>query len=94
MLPSAMGPLIVACALGVADSVVTEAALSFLGFGISPPEASLGNMLNNAQTYFIRAPMLIFWPSLILVLIVLSASFLGDGLRDALDPRQKIEAGK
>lgn len=93
MLPSAMGPLIVASALGVADSVVIEAALSYLGFGISPPEASLGNMLNNAQTYFIRAPMLVFWPGLVLVLIVLCASFLGDGLRDALDPRQKIDAG-
>jgi peptide/nickel transport system permease protein len=92
MLPSAMGPLIVASALGVADSVVTEAALSFLGFGISPPEASLGNMLNNAQTYFFRAPMLVFYPGIVLVLIVLAASFLGDGLRDALDPRQKIEA--
>jgi len=93
MLPSALSPLIVTCALGVADSVVAEAALSFLGFGISPPEASLGNMLNNAQTYFIRAPILIFWPGIMLVLIVLSVSFVGDGLRDALDPRQKIEAG-
>ena len=91
MLPPAMSPLIVAAALGVADAVVVEAALSFLGFGISPPEASLGNMLNNAQTYFIRAPMMVVWPGVILVLMVLSASFLGDGLRDALDPRQKID---
>lgn len=93
MLPSALSPLIVASALGVADSVVAEAGLSFLGFGISPPEASLGNMLNNAQTYFIRAPILIVWPGLVLILIVLSVSFIGDGLRDALDPRQKIESG-
>jgi peptide/nickel transport system permease protein len=92
MLPSAVSPLIVAVAIGVADSVILEAALSFLGFGISPPEASLGNMLNNAQTYFFRAPELIYYPGIVLVLIVLSASFLGDGLRDALDPRQKIEA--
>ncbi len=91
MLPPATGPLIVAAAIGVADAVVIEAALSFLGFGISPPEASLGNMLNNAQTYFIRAPLMVFWPGLILVLMVLCASFLGDGLRDALDPRQKID---
>ena len=91
MLPPATGPLIVAAAIGVADAVVVEAALSFLGFGISLPEASLGNMLNNAQTYFIRAPMMVFWPGVILVLMVLSASFLGDGLRDALDPRQKID---
>ncbi len=92
MLPPAMSPLIVAAAIGVADAVVVEAALSFLGFGISRPEASLGNMLTNAQDYFIRAPLMVVWPGLILILMVLSASFLGDGLRDALDPRQKIDA--
>lgn len=91
MLPSALAPLIVASALGVADSVVVEAALSFLGFGISPPEASLGNMLTNAQTYFFRRPELAFYPGIVLILIVLCASFLGDGLRDALDPRQRVE---
>ena len=62
MLPPATSPLIVAAAIGVADAVVVEAALSFLGFGISLPEASLGNMLNNAQTYFIRAPLMVVWP--------------------------------
>jgi len=93
MLPSAMAPLIVAAALGVADSVVTEAALSFLGFGISPPDASLGNMLNNAQDYFVRQPLLVLFPGIILVLLVLAASFIGDGLRDAFDPRQRIETG-
>jgi ABC-type dipeptide/oligopeptide/nickel transport system permease subunit len=92
MLPSAMAPLVVAAALGVADSVVVEAALSFLGFGISPPEASLGNMLNKVDSYFYTAPERILYPSVVLVLIVLCASFLGDGLRDALDPRQRIEA--
>jgi peptide/nickel transport system permease protein len=91
MLPSALAPLIVASALGVADSVVTEAALSFLGFGISPPEASLGNMLTNAQEYFFRRPEFAFYPGIVLVVIVLCASFLGDGLRDALDPRQRVE---
>ncbi len=89
MLPPAMAPIIVAATLGVADSVVVEAALSFLGFGISPPEASLGNMLTEARTYFFRNPWLVVWPGLVLVLIVMSASFLGDGLRDALDPRQR-----
>jgi peptide/nickel transport system permease protein len=87
MLPSALAPIIVASALGVADSVVTEAALSFLGFGISAPEASLGNMLTNAQEYFFRRPEFAFYPGIVLILIVLCASFLGDGLRDALDPR-------
>lgn len=89
MLPPAMAPIIVAATLGVADSVVVEAALSFLGFGISQPEASLGNMLTEARTYFFRNPWLVVWPGLVLVAIVMSASFLGDGLRDALDPRQR-----
>ena len=89
MLPPAMAPIIVAATLGVADSVVIEAALSFLGFGISQPEASLGNMLTEANLYFFRNPWLVAWPGLMLIAIVMSASFLGDGLRDALDPRQK-----
>jgi peptide/nickel transport system permease protein len=89
MLPPAMAPIIVAATLGVADSVVVEAALSFLGFGISQPEASLGNMLTEARTYFFRNPWLVIWPGMVLVMIVMSASFLGDGLRDALDPRQR-----
>lgn len=89
MLPPTMAPIIVAATLGVADSVVIEAALSFLGFGISQPEASLGNMLTEARTYFFRNPWLVVWPGLVLVMIVMSASFLGDGLRDALDPRQR-----
>ena len=89
MLPPAMAPIIVAATLGVADSVVVEAALSFLGFGISQPEASLGNMLTEARTYFFRNPWLVVWPGMVLVMIVMSASFLGDGLRDALDPRQR-----
>lgn len=91
MLPSALAPLIVAAALGVADSVVVEAALSFLGYGIVPPEASLGNMLNYAQTFLFRNPERMLYPGFMIVLIVLAASFLGDGLRDALDPRQRIE---
>jgi peptide/nickel transport system permease protein len=91
MLPSALAPILVATTLGVADSVVTEAALSFLGFGISPPDASLGNMMTNAINYMIRQPLLIVYPGVTLILIVLAASFLGDGLRDALDPRQRIE---
>ena len=92
MLPPALAPIVVAAALGVADSVVIESALSFLGFGISPPEASLGNMLTDALEYFRRAPLLNVYPGVVLILIVLSASFLGDGLRDALDPRQRTQA--
>ena len=91
LLPGAMAPLVVACALGVADSVIIESALSFLGFGVAPPEVSLGQMLNNANEYFFENPERILYPGVLLVSIVLCASFLGDGLRDALDPRQKVE---
>ena len=92
MLPSAMAPVVVAATLVVADSVVTEATLSYLGFGIRPPEASLGNMLNAAMENIYRQPINIWYPALTLILVVLSASLLGDGLRDALDPRQRIDA--
>jgi peptide/nickel transport system permease protein len=92
MIPSAMAPVVVAATLGIADSVVVEAALSFLGFGITPPAASLGNMLTRAQDYFFRDPLLAWYPGITLVLVVLAASFLGDGLRDALDPRQRVES--
>jgi ABC-type dipeptide/oligopeptide/nickel transport system permease subunit len=91
MLPGAMAPIIVASALGIADAVVTEAALSFLGFGISPPEASLGNLLKNFQEDLLVRPQLLIGPAVAIVLVVLAASFMGDGLRDALDPRQRIE---
>lgn len=91
MLPAALAPVVVASTLGIADSVVAEAALSFLGFGISPPDASLGNLLKNFEEDLqVRAHLLI-WPSVTIVLVVLAASFLGDGLRDALDPRQRVE---
>ncbi len=88
MLPSAVAPVIVVATLGIADSVVTESTLSFLGFGINPPNASLGNMLSDAQDYLFRVPILILYPGITLVLLVLAASFIGDGLRDALDPRR------
>ncbi len=91
MLPPALAPIIVAASLGVADSVVVEAALSFLGFGISATQASLGTLLNVAFEYLYREPYLVFFPSIVLVLIVLAANFLGDGLRDAFDPRQRVE---
>jgi peptide/nickel transport system permease protein len=91
LLPGALAPLVVACALGVADSVITESALSVLGFGIAPPEVSLGQMLGNYREYFYAHPERILYPGILLVTIVLCASFLGDGMRDALDPRQRIE---
>jgi peptide/nickel transport system permease protein len=91
MLPPALAPIIVAASLGVADSVVLEAALSFIGFGISADQASLGTLLNVAFEYLNREPYLVLFPSIVLILIVLAANFLGDGMRDALDPRQRVE---
>jgi peptide/nickel transport system permease protein len=92
ILPAALAPVVVAATLGIADSVVTEAALSFLGFGISQSEASLGILLKNFQEDLVVRPHLLIYPSVTIVLVVLAASFMGDGLRDALDPRQRIEA--
>jgi ABC-type dipeptide/oligopeptide/nickel transport system permease subunit len=91
MLPPALAPIVVAATLGIADSVVVESALSFLGFGIGRDSASLGTMLQNAREYFFSGPLKVAFPGIVLILIVLSASFLGDGLRDALDPRQRVE---
>ncbi len=92
ILPAALAPVVVAATLGIADSVVTEAALSFLGFGISKSEASLGIMLGNFEEDLVVRPHLLLYPSVTIVLVVLAASFMGDGLRDALDPRQRIES--
>ena len=92
ILPAALAPVVVAATLGIADSVVTEAALSFLGFGISKSEASLGILLANFQEDLTVRPHLLVYPSVTIVLVVLAASFMGDGLRDALDPRQRIES--
>ena len=92
MLPGAMAPLVVASSLGVADAIIGESALSFLGFGIAPPQVSLGQMLQGYRDYFYSNPELIFYPGVALIVIVLCASFLGDGLRDALDPRQRVES--
>lgn len=92
ILPASLAPVVVAATLGIADSVVAEASLSFLGFGISPPDASLGNLLKNFEEDLLVRPWILVPPAVTIVLVVLAASFLGDGLRDALDPRQRIEA--
>ncbi len=92
MLPPAMAPIVVAATLGIADSVVVEASLSFLGFGLGGESASLGTMLQGALNYFFSGPLKVVYPGVVLILIVLAASFLGDGLRDALDPRQRVAA--
>lgn len=87
LLPNAISPVLVSATLNVANAVLMESYISFLGYGIQPPLASWGNMLTNAQSYFDLAPWLAIIPGVMITLTVMSFNFLGDGLRDALDPR-------
>jgi peptide/nickel transport system permease protein len=86
ILPNTMAPIIVAATLGVANAILAEAYISFLGLGVRPPTATWGNMLEGAYNYIGNAPWMWIFPGLLIVLTVLSINFLGDGLRDALDP--------
>jgi peptide/nickel transport system permease protein len=88
ILPNAAGPIIVAATLGVAGAIITESSLSFLGLGIQPPMASWGNMLRSAQDQMVRAPWTAVFPGLMIFVTVLGINYVGDGLRDALDPRK------
>ncbi len=90
LLPNALAPVLVAATLNVATAILTESFLSFLGYGIQPPTASWGNMLNNAQAYVLYAPWVAVYPGIMITLTVLGFNFAGDGLRDALDPRLSI----
>lgn len=87
ILPQVMPQATVLATLGVGWAILTEAALSYLGLGIQPPLASWGNMLQNAQGYLWRAPILAVWPGLFIAVTVLSFNLLGNALRDVLDPR-------
>ena len=89
LLPNSLGPIMVAATLNIANAVLAESYISYLGYGIQPPEASWGNMLNNAQSYFTNAPWIALFPGILITLTVASFNFVGDGLRDALDPRTK-----
>lgn len=87
ILPQAASTIIVAASLGVAYAILIESALSYLGLGVQPPTPSWGNMLQNAQQYMFNAPLLSVYPGILIFLTVLAYNFLGDGLRDALDPQ-------
>jgi peptide/nickel transport system permease protein len=89
LLPNAVAPIIVQATLSVANVILLESALSFLGFGIQPPQASWGNMLANAQSNITIAPWVAIFPGLCILIVSLSINYLGDGLRDALDPNQR-----
>lgn len=87
ILPNTLAPIIVGGTLGVGQAMLAEAAISYLGLGVQPPNPSWGNMLYNAQSYLWNAPWVALYPGLMIVITVLSINFVGDGLRDALDPR-------
>ena len=87
ILPHLVGPIIVYATLIVATNILLEAGLSFLSVGIKQPDASWGNMLANAPQYYTVAPLLMVWPGVVLLLTTLAFNLLGDGLRDAFDPR-------
>ena len=92
LLPNTVGIIAVAATLSVARAILLESYISFLGYGIQPPLASWGNMLNNAQSYFASAPWVAIFPGIAITLAVTSFNFLGDGLRDAFDPRHVMRA--
>jgi peptide/nickel transport system permease protein len=89
ILPNIMPALLVQATLSIAAAIIAEAALSFLGLGQQPPNPSWGSMLNAAQRFLTNAPWMAIWPGLAIFLVVLSLNLVGDGLRDALDPRQR-----
>jgi peptide/nickel transport system permease protein len=93
ILPNIVQPLIVQAAIGMAAAVLAEATLSFLGLGVPPPTASWGSMLNDARSHLFDSPHLVFFPAMAVMLCVLSFNFIGDALRDYLDPRTRLRAG-
>jgi peptide/nickel transport system permease protein len=93
ILPNIIQPVIVQAAIGMAGAILAEATMSFLGLGVPPPTASWGAMLNDGRAHLFDSPHLVIFPALAVMLAVLSFNFIGDGLRDFLDPRSRIEVG-
>ena len=87
ILPNVASPIIVAATLGLAGAIIAESGLSYLGFGVQPPTPTWGNLLRNAQSQMTIAPWTAIYPGLAIFIVVLAVNFLGEGLRDALDPR-------
>jgi peptide/nickel transport system permease protein len=89
MIPNSLAPIIVSATLSLGGVIVLESALSFLGFGIQPPVPTWGNMLNEYQNEMWTQPAKVFYPGLVIFICVLAFNYIGDGLRDAMDPRLK-----
>jgi peptide/nickel transport system permease protein len=87
MMPNAVAPVLVSATLGIASAILTEAGLSFLGFGVPPPNATWGNILSDGQNFIFDAPWLTFIPGITILVVVLAFNLFGEGLRDALNPR-------
>jgi peptide/nickel transport system permease protein len=88
VLPNAVGVIIVSATLSISTAILLETSLSFLGFGVQPPDTSLGTLISEYQSAFATRPWLFWWPGLMILTIALCVNFIGDGLRDAFDPRQ------
>ncbi len=88
VIPNSLGPVIVAISAGLGSAMLTESAFSFLGIGVRPPIPSWGNMINEGLDYWRDSPHLLVYPALVLGMMTVAFSFLGDGLNDALNPRQ------
>lgn len=91
ILPNGFGPIIVAATLGIGWAIMEESGLSFLGFGIQPPTPSWGNLLNSAQEHLVKHPWLAIFPGLMIFFTIISVNYIGDGLRDALDPYKLLK---
>jgi ABC-type dipeptide/oligopeptide/nickel transport system permease subunit len=90
LVPNVLGPVIVQATFGMAGAIVAEAGLSFLGLGTQPPNPSWGSMLNDGREFLLISPHLTTFPGLAIMAVVLGLNFLGDGLRDILDPRGRV----
>ncbi len=93
ILPNIIQPIIVQAAIGMAGAILAEGTMSFLGLGVPPPTASWGSMLNDGRAHLFDAPHVVIFPAAAVMLAVLSFNFIGDALRDVLDPRSRMEAG-
>jgi len=89
MVPNAVAPVLVSATIGIASAILTEAGLSFLGFGVPPPHATWGNILSDGKRFIFDAPWLTFIPGAAILIVVLSFNLFGEGLRDILNPRRR-----
>jgi hypothetical protein len=87
MIPNAVAPVLVSATIGIASAILTEAGLSFLGFGVPPPHATWGNILSNGKNFIFDAPWLTFVPGIAILIVVLSFNLFGEGMRDILNPK-------